>query len=138
MAPPKRIRWRPGTADERVDYEITVGTKTTYQLNATVPMYVCMYGFRGTGNVVTPDSDAYRLKNMSTTNRASSASILDIVKVTHMAKIYDENHSDETLYSIAYDEETGSYTYCTATPHSPLPQAQCGLAGAGELSGHRR
>lgn len=105
-----------GTADERVDYEITVGTKTTYQLNATVPMYVCMYGFRGTGNVVTPDSDAYRLKNMSTINRASSASILDIVKVTHMAKIYDENHSDETLYSIAYDEETGSYTYWYSNP----------------------
>ena len=104
------------TGDDRVEYEVTVSTKTNYQLNATVPMYVCMYGFRGTGDVVTPTSDAYQLKNYSTINESSKATVVDITKLTHYARIYDENHSDEKLFSIAYDADTGKYTYWYSNP----------------------
>ena len=104
------------TADPRVDYDITVTTKSTYQLKATVPMYVCMYGYRGTGNVVTPSKDAYQLKNYSTESQNSSATVTDITKITHYAKIYDENHSDERLFSIAYDEVAKTYTYWYSDP----------------------
>lgn len=110
----------PGTADERVEYEVTISTKTKYQLSATVPMYVCMYGFRGTGNVVTPTKDAYQLKNYSTVNEDSKATIVDITKLTHFARIYDENHSDEELYSIAYNTETGEYRYWYSKPEVEL------------------
>lgn len=107
----------PGKTDDgRVEYEVTVSTKATYQLKATVPMYVCMYGYRGTGNVITPDADAYQLKNYSTNNSAASATIVDITKLTHYAKIYDENHSNETLYSIAYDADAKQYTYWYSNP----------------------
>lgn len=107
----------PGKTDDgRVEYEVTVATKATYQLKATVPMYVCMYGYRGTGNIITPDSDAYQLKNYSTSNSNASATIVDITKVTHYAKIYDENHSDDTLYSISYDSQTKKYTYWYSNP----------------------
>ena len=104
------------TADPRVDYDITVTTKSTYQLKATVPMYVCMYGYRGTGNVITPSQDAYQLKNYSTENQNSSATVTDITKITHYAKIYDENHSDERLFSIAYDAGAKKYTYWYSDP----------------------
>ena len=104
------------TADPRVEYDVTVSTKTNYQLNATIPMYVCMYGFRGTGDVVTPTSDAYQMKNYSTINENSKATIVDITKLTHYARIYDENHSDEKLFSIAYDAGTGEYTYWYSNP----------------------
>lgn len=112
--PSKEEVVNPGTDDARVEYEVTVSTKTNYQLNATVPMYVCMYGFRGTGSVVTPSKDAYQLKNYSTINENSKATIVDITKLTHYARIYDENHSDENLYAIAYD--AGTYTYWYSNP----------------------
>ena len=101
----------PGTDDPRVEYEVTVSTKTSYQLKATVPMYVCMYGFRGDGSIVTPTKDAYQLKNYSTINDASKATIVDITKLTHYARIYDENHSDEELTAIAFNTDDGSYRY---------------------------
>ena len=104
------------TGDPRVDYDVTVATKATYQLKATVPMYVCMYGFRGTGNVVTPSSDAYKLKNYSTINEGAKATVVDITKITHYARIYDENHSNEKLYSIAYDAAAHTYTYWYSDP----------------------
>lgn len=88
--------------DERVDYEITMQTKTTYQLKATVPMYVCMYGYRGTGTVVTPDSDAYQIKNYSTIKNDDSATIVDIVMLTKYSQILDQDHSDELIQLIAY------------------------------------
>ena len=75
----------PGTDDPRVEYEVTVSNKTAYQLKATVPMHVCMYGFRGDGSIVTPTKDAYQLKNYSTINEGSKATIVDITKLTHYA-----------------------------------------------------
>lgn len=107
----------PGkTNDGRVEYEVTIATKSTYQLKATVPMYVCMYGYRGTGNIIAPDADAYQLKNFSTSNSDASATIVDITKVTHYAQIYDENHSNDTLYSISYDSKAKKYTYWYSNP----------------------
>jgi hypothetical protein len=35
------------------------------QINATIPLYVCMYGYGGDGKVVTPSSDAYSIVNNS-------------------------------------------------------------------------
>lgn len=107
-----------GTDDARVDYDISVTTKSSYQLNTTVPMYVCMYGYRGDGNVITPSKDAYQLKNYSTEQKADGATVTGIVKNTHYAKIYDENHSDEKLFSIAYDADTKKYTYWYSDPAS--------------------
>ena len=101
----------PGTDDPRVEYEITVSTKTSYQMRATVPMYVCMYGFRGDGSIVTPTKDAYQLKNYSTVNEGAKASIVDITKLTHYARIYDENHTNDELTAIAYNTADGSYRY---------------------------
>lgn len=105
-----------GSTDDRIDYDISVTTKSSYQLNTTVPMYVCMYGYRGDGNVVTPTKDAYQLKNYSTEKSSDGATITDIVKNTHYAKIYDENHSDEELFSIAYDDANKVYTYWYSDP----------------------
>lgn len=104
------------STDERVDYDISVTTKSSYQLNTTVPMYVCMYGYRGDGNVVTPSKDAYQLANYSTEKTSDGATVTDIVKNTHYAKIYDENHSDEKLFSIAYDDTAKKYTYWYSDP----------------------
>lgn len=101
----------PGTADARVEYEVTISTKTAYQLKATVPMFVCMYGFRGDGSIITPSKDAYQLKNYSTINEASKATVVDITKLTHYARIYDENHSNEELSAIAFNTNTGEYRY---------------------------
>ena len=111
-----RVTGNHATGDPRVDYDVTIATKATYQLKATVPMYVCMYGFRGTGNIVTPTSDAYKLKNYSTINEGAKATVADITKITHYAKIYDENHSNEKLYSIAYDAAAHTYTYWYSDP----------------------
>lgn len=101
--------------DSRVEYEVVLSSKQKYQLKATVPMYVCMYGYRGDGRVVTPTSDAYQLKNYSTMSRDDKATITSIVKVTHMSKIYDANHSNEKLYSIGYKAGEG-YTYWYSKP----------------------
>lgn len=90
------------SGDPRVDYDITVKTQSSYQLEVTVPAYVCMYGYRGTGTVVTPSKDAYQLKNYSKVNANSEATIVDIVRNTHFTQILDEDHSDEELVAIAY------------------------------------
>ena len=71
------------TDDGRVEYDITVATVNHVNMKATVPLYVCMYGFRSTGNVVTPTKDAYQLRNYSTIDKNSRTYIADIVKVTH-------------------------------------------------------
>ncbi len=107
----------PGASDDqRVGYDITVATKAGYQLSVTVPMYVCMYGYRASGSVITPQPDSYMLKNTSVKNAGNEATIVDIVKVTHYAKIYDENHSDEELHSIAYNKQTNEYRYWYSAP----------------------
>lgn len=99
-----------------VDYEITVSTHVNYNLNATVPMYVCMYGYRATGDVLAPTEDAYRLKNYSTINTSDKATIKDITRLTTLTPLYDEKHSDDEIYSIAYDKETNKYTYWYSDP----------------------
>ena len=104
------------TGDPRVEYDITYATATTFNLKATVPMYVCMYGYRGTGNIVTPTKDAYQMKNYSTVTEGAKATITEIVKVTHLAQIIDNDHSNEELYSIAYDSMSGKYTYWYSDP----------------------
>lgn len=111
-----------GTNDPRVDYEITVSTKSSYQLNVTVPMFVCMYGYGGDGSIVEPTSDAYRLENASTRNADTSATIVDVTKLTHYTRIYDENHSNEELYAIAYNKVTGDYMYWYSQPTVSLDQ----------------
>lgn len=112
-----------GTADSRVDYEITVSTKASYQLNVTVPLYVCMYGYGGDGNIVEPTADAYQLKNYSTSNADTSATIVDVTKLTHLTRIYDEDHSNEELYAIAYNTTTGAYMYWYSQPTVTLDPA---------------
>lgn len=108
--------WGSNTGDPRIDYEITVAHKASYQLNVTVPMYVCMYGYGGDGSIVEPTSEAYQLKNYSTSNTDTSATIVDITKLTHYTRIYDEEHSNEELYAIAYNEATGEYIYWYSQP----------------------
>lgn len=109
------------TNDPNVEYEITVGTKTSYQLSATVPMYVGMYGYSGTGNVITPTEDAYEMKNYSTMNKSEDATITDITRITHMTKLYDEDHSDDSIYSIAYNKDTHEYRYWYSDPAGTQP-----------------
>lgn len=106
------------TDDERVSYEFTIRTKSAYQLNATVPMYVCMYGYRGTGTVVTPTSDAYKLKNYSTVNMDNNATIVDIVKLTKYSQILDTEHSDENIVAIAYNPTEGKYMWWYSMPEA--------------------
>lgn len=94
----------PGVAtdDGRVEYDITVATVNHVNVKATVPLYVCMYGFRSTGNVVTPTKNAYQLRNYSTIDKNSRTYIADIAKVTHYSRIYDTDHSNDELFAIAY------------------------------------
>ena len=108
----------PGVAtdDGRVEYDITVATVNHVNVKATVPLYVCMYGFRSTGNVVTPTKDAYQLRNYSTIDKNSRTYIADIAKVTHYSRIYDADHSNDELFAIAYDATTKSYTYWYSDP----------------------
>lgn len=104
------------TDDGRVEYDITVATVNHVNVKATVPLYVCMYGFRSTGNVVTPTKDAYQLRNYSTIDKNSRTYIADIAKVTHYSRIYDTDHSNDELFAIAYDATTKSYTYWYSDP----------------------
>lgn len=115
---PPTEKEHPGvkTDDGRVEYDITVATVNHVNVKATVPLYVCMYGFRSTGNVVTPTKDAYQLRNYSTIDKNSRTYIADIVKVTHYSRIFDTDHSNDELYSIAYDEASKSYTYWYSNP----------------------
>ena len=107
------------STDPRVSYKIVVAQKETYQIKATVPMYVCMYGFRGTGNIITPSEDAYGILNYSTKKYGTEKSIQEIVMSVKMAQIYDENHSNEKLYAIAYKEGEG-YTYWYSEPEAEI------------------
>ena len=104
------------TADNRISYEITIQTKSAYQLNATVPAFVCMYGYRGSGDVVTPTSDAYKLKNYSTVNFDDKATVVDIVKLTQFSQILDTEHSDEKLAAIAFNKNTEQYVWWYSMP----------------------
>lgn len=105
-----------GAADDtRVSYEITVATKTTYQLKATVPMYVCMYGYRGTGNVVTPTEQSYQMKNYSTLNENAEAKIAEIVKLTQYTQVVDEDHSNERIHTVAFTDR-GEYVWWYSAP----------------------
>lgn len=104
------------TDDGRVEYDITVATVNHVNMKATVPLYVCMYGFRSTGNVVTPTKEAYQLRNYSTIDKNSRTYIADIVKVTHYSRIYDADHSNDELFSIAYDAASKTYTYWYSDP----------------------
>lgn len=115
--PPTEVE-HPGvkTDDGRVEYDITVATVNHVNVKATVPLYVCMYGFRSTGNVVTPTKNAYQLRNYSTIDKNSRTYIADIAKVTHYSRIYDTDHSNDELFAIAYDDTTKSYTYWYSNP----------------------
>lgn len=115
------------SGDNRVEYEITVATRTNYNLNATVPMYVCMYGYRASGDVVTPTQDAYRLKNYSTINPSDKATIKDIVRLTHLTKLYDKDHSNDEIFSIAFNKSNGEYTYWYSDPTDDNPNVYDGL-----------
>jgi hypothetical protein len=55
-----------GDGEEICHYykETKVIKKST--IKATVPLYVCMYGYGGDGRVVTPGEDSYQIKNEST------------------------------------------------------------------------
>lgn len=111
----------PGMSnDRRVGYEVTVATKSHYQLKATVPMYVCMYGYRASGSVIGPKPESYALRNTSTVNAGNEATVVDIVKLTHYAKLYDANHSDEELHSIAYNKQTHEYRYWYSAPSDAM------------------
>lgn len=112
--PTEGVKVKASTED-RVKYEITVATKTTYQLNATVPMYVCMYGYRGTGNVVTPTQDAYQMKNYSTYNENTDATITELVMLTQYTQLLDQEHSDENIHTIAYTRD-GGYEWWYSAP----------------------
>jgi hypothetical protein len=61
-------------------YDLEWTTERTAQIKATVPLYVCMYGYGGTGEVVTPADDAYYISNESTYS--------DIKKVTNITPYY--------------------------------------------------
>lgn len=125
--PSKEDTLHKDTSDPRVSYDITVQTKSSYQLDTTVPMYVCMYGYRGTGTVITPTSDAYQLKNYSTVNMGSQATIVDIVKRTAYTQILDKEHSDENLAAIAFNPDDGTYRWWYSMPSEeelqPLKEA---------------
>jgi hypothetical protein len=63
----------PDPEDVKVDdpsgachYELEWTRHREATIKATVPLYVCMYGYGGTGEVVTPEQDAYQIKNDST------------------------------------------------------------------------
>jgi hypothetical protein len=56
------------------DIEWTV-SRSSY-ISATVPLYVCMYGYGGSGNVITPSADKYSIKNEST---YSDTKVLDSI-----------------------------------------------------------
>ena len=60
--------------------------------------------------------DAYQLRNYSTIDKNSRTYIADIVKVTHYSRIYDADHSNDELFSIAYDATSKTYTYWYSDP----------------------
>jgi len=110
------------TGDARVTYDVTAMTKTTFQIKATVPMYVCMYGFRGTGNIVTPSSDFYKMENYSTIRVHDSATIVDIVKLTQFFQIKDDDHSNDPIFSIACIDDGSGVEYVQGVTYSMQPK----------------
>ena len=54
------------SADQTVGpITIKVTAKKQQHISATVPMYVCMYGYGGNGKVVTPSDGSYGITNKS-------------------------------------------------------------------------
>lgn len=74
--------------------------------------------YRGTGTVVTPTSDAYKLKNYSTVNMDNNATIVDIVKLTKYSQVLDTEHSDENIVAIAYNPTEGKYMWWYSMPEA--------------------
>jgi len=108
---------RASSLDSRVNYDVTIATKRAYQLKATVPMYVCMYGYRGTGSIITPDSSVYSINNYSTIKQSDNATVNDIVKVTEMTVMKDDDHGADTVYAVGcLDEAAGVYYYWFSKP----------------------
>lgn len=116
--PPETERLEPdfGRADKWVSYDITVAIETKYKMEATIPMYVCMYGYRETGEVVTPKKEQYVMKNYSSVCYGENAYIKDVVKNTIYTPIVDKNHSFENLFLIAYAEDKDQYMWFYGEP----------------------
>lgn len=103
-------------ADKWVSYDIDVAIETKYNLEATIPMYVCMYGYRATGEVVTPTKDQYVMKNYSSINYGNKAYIKDVRKHTIYTPVFDQDHSNEKIHTIVYMEDLDMYAWFYGAP----------------------
>lgn len=112
----ERVEPNFGRADKWVSYDIDVAIETKYNLEATIPMYVCMYGYRATGEVVTPTKEQYAMKNYSSINYGNKAYIKDVRKHTIYTSVFDKDHSNEKIHTIVYMEDKDAYAWFYGAP----------------------
>jgi hypothetical protein len=68
----------PGNDDGEVcHYYIERKVTKESKISATVPLYVCMYGYGGDGRVVTPGTDAYQITNESTYSVSEEVTLIN-------------------------------------------------------------
>lgn len=106
------------SAYRNVSYEVYVTESNNYQLKATVPMYICMFGYSGNGSVITPNSDAYKITNYSTVTENEKASISHITRLIKYTPIYDDDNANMKVVAVSYDETTGLYKFYSTLPAS--------------------
>lgn len=76
-------------------YDIEYSTQLESHIRATVPLYVCMYAYGGTGEVITPDEDAYAIENESTYTDKKWVSRITPYYVVMPISSYDEFIGEE-------------------------------------------
>jgi hypothetical protein len=85
-------------------YELEWVRHRDANISATVPLYVCMYGYGGTGKVVTPNDDAYYIKNESTyTEYKTISAAYAYYEVEEILNEEDYNTNKED-YDQTYDD----------------------------------
>jgi hypothetical protein len=95
-------------------YEFNWETKRKAEISATVPLYVCMYGYGGTGNVITPGKTAYSIKNNSTySDKQTLKNIIPYYIVIPILSQEDYVTDDTRNEYIEKLKETADYTKAT-------------------------
>lgn len=90
-------------ADGVCHYEVTWNYEKGTKLSVTVPLYVCMYGYGGNGQVVTPAENAYQMTNNSTyTDKRTADSVIACYAVTKIESEAEHTLNDGDTYEDSY------------------------------------
>lgn len=109
------------SADNRISYDIFFAVTGSYQLDVTIPLYVCMYANGADGSVITPSPDAYAIHNASSSNDSAKVEIAEVVKKTTYTQLLaneDAPGNNGIITGVSYDEDTQEYQFFYETPEN--------------------